>query len=51
MEEIRVAQAVDPQLERNREEILVRKAPGFVIHEDGTIRILRAALHPGTRRN
>ena len=31
--EIRVAQATDPQLERIREEILVGKAPGFVIHE------------------
>ena len=38
IEEIRVAQATDPQLERIREEILVGKAPGFVIREDGTIR-------------
>jgi len=38
IEEIRVAQTTDPQLERIREEILVGKAPGFVIHEDGTIR-------------
>jgi len=38
IEEIRVAQATDPQLERIRKKILVRKAPGFVIHEDGTIR-------------
>jgi len=30
---------MDPQLERIREEILVGKAPWFVIHEDGTIRI------------
>jgi len=37
IEEIRVARATDPQLERIREEILVGKAPGFVIHEDGTI--------------
>ena len=28
---------MDPQLEWTREEILVRKAPGFVIHEDSTI--------------
>ena len=38
IEEIQVAQAMDPQLEQIREEILVGKAPGFVIHEDGTIR-------------
>jgi len=38
IEEIRLAQTTDPQLERIRGEILVRKAPGFVIHEDGTIR-------------
>ena len=37
MEEIRLAQTTDPQLERIREEILVEKAPKFVIHEDGTI--------------
>jgi len=40
IEEIRVAQATNPQLERIREEILVGKALGFVIHEDGTIRFL-----------
>jgi len=34
IEEIRVAQTTDPQPERNREEILVGKAPRFVIHED-----------------
>jgi len=33
IEEIRVAQATDPQLEQIWEEILVGKAPGFVIHE------------------
>ena len=38
IEEIRTAQAIDPQLERKRDEILVGKAPGFVIHENGTIR-------------
>jgi len=38
IEEIQTAQATDPQLERIRDEILVGKAPGFVIHEDGTIR-------------
>jgi len=37
VEEIRTAQATDPQLERIRENILVGKAPGFVIHEDGII--------------
>jgi len=39
IEEIRVAQATDPQLERIREKILVGKAPGFVIHEDDNIRL------------
>jgi len=38
IDEIRVAQATDPQLERIREEILEGKAPGFIIHEKGTIR-------------
>ena len=38
IEEIRAAQAIDPQLERVRGEILVGKALWFVIHEDGTIR-------------
>jgi len=38
IEEISVVQTMDPQLERIREEILVGKAPQFVIHEDGTIR-------------
>jgi len=38
IEEIRVAQDMNPQLEQIREEILVGKAPGFVIHADGTIR-------------
>ena len=38
IKEIHVAQATDPQLERIREEILVGKVPGFVIHEDSTIR-------------
>ena len=38
IEEIRVAQVIDPQLEWIREEILVGKAPRFVIYEDGTIR-------------
>jgi len=37
IEEIPVAQAMDPQLKHIREKILVEKAPGFVIHEDGTI--------------
>ena len=38
IEEIRVAQATDPQLEPIREEILAVKALGFMIHKDGTIR-------------
>jgi len=38
VEEIRVAQTADPQLERIREEVLTGKAPGFVIHEDGALR-------------
>ena len=37
IEEIQVAQVTDPQLERIREEILMRKVPRFVIHEDDTI--------------
>jgi len=38
IEEIRLAPTTEPQLQRIREEILVGKVPGFVIHEDGTIR-------------
>jgi len=38
IEEIRITQATDSQLERIREEILVGKAEGFVTDEDGTIR-------------
>jgi len=38
VEEIRAAQATDPQLERIRYEVLTGKAPGFVAHEDGTLR-------------
>ena len=38
IQEIHIAQAIDPQLERIKEEILVGKALGFGIHEDGTIR-------------
>jgi len=46
IEEIRVAQATDTQLERVREEILVGKALGFVIHKDGTIRFHNWACVP-----
>jgi len=38
IEEIHIAQAIDPRLERIKEEILVGKAPGFMIDKDGTIR-------------
>jgi len=37
-EKIQIAQAMDPQLEQIKEEILVGKVLGFVIHEDGIIR-------------
>ena len=46
IEEIRAAQAVEPQLECIREEIFVGKAPGFIIHEDGTIRFHNWACVP-----
>ena len=46
IEEIRLAQTTDPQLERIRGEILVGKAPGFVIHEDGTIRFHNCVCIP-----
>ena len=36
--DIRVALATNPQLEQIKEEILLGKAPRFVIHKDGTIR-------------
>ena len=37
IEDIRVTQAMNPQLEWIREEILVGKEPRFVIYEDDTI--------------
>jgi len=37
IEKIRVVQAMNPQLEWIREEVLMGKAPRFVIHEEGTI--------------
>ena len=46
IEEIQVAQAMEPQAERIREEILVVNAPGFVIHEDGTIRFRNKVCIP-----
>jgi len=38
IEEICIAQATDPRLERIRKEILVGKALGCVIYEDDTMR-------------
>ena len=38
IKEICVTQATDPQPERIREEMLEGKAPGFMIHENSTIR-------------
>jgi len=38
IEEIRVIQATDQQLERINEEVLSGNAPGFVIHADGSVR-------------
>jgi len=38
IEEIRLLQTTNPQLEPIRGEILTGKAPGFIIHEDSTIR-------------
>jgi len=46
IKEIRVAHAIDPQLNRIREEILMEKAPGFVIHENGTIRFYNQVCVP-----
>jgi len=46
IEEICAAQTMDPQLERIRKEILVEKAMGFVIHEDGTIRFQKQVCVP-----
>jgi len=37
-EEIRVAHEIDPQLMKIKIEVLDRKAPGLVIHDDGTSR-------------
>jgi len=38
IEEICIAQATDPRLERIRKEVLVGKAHRFMIYGDGTIR-------------
>ena len=38
IEEIRVAQGRDPQLDRIRTEVLAGKAHGFVIRKDGKLR-------------
>jgi len=46
IEEIRVAQTTDLQLQQIREEILVGKALGFVIHEDGTVRFHNCVCIP-----
>ena len=38
IEEIRVVQSTDPQLDKIKMEVPVGKAPGLMIHEDGTLR-------------
>ena len=38
IEEIQANQSTNLQLERIRAEVLPGKAPGFIIHEDGTLR-------------
>jgi len=38
IEVIRAAQGTDPQLDKIRTEVLARKAPSFMIYEDGTLR-------------
>ena len=38
IKEIHIEQVTNPQLEHTMKEILARKAPGFVIREDGNIR-------------
>jgi len=35
---IRVAQSTDPQLQRIKEEVLIGKVAGFIIHECSTLR-------------
>ena len=42
----RIAKAIDPQLERIREEIIVGKGLGFVIYENGTIRFCNRVCVP-----
>jgi len=46
IEEICLAQVMDPQVERIREEILMGKAPGFVNHEGSTIRFHKRVCVP-----
>jgi len=38
VQEIRVSQESDPELQRIKQNIEKEKSPGFIIHEDGTLR-------------
>jgi len=38
IEKIRTTQSTNPLLDRTRAEVLARRAPGSVIHEDGPLR-------------
>ena len=46
IEEIRAIQSTDTQLDRIKAEVLVGKAPSFVIHEDGTLRFQNRVCIP-----
>ena len=37
---------MDPQLDKIKMELLARKAPGFMIHEDGTLRFQNRVCVP-----
>jgi len=46
IEEIRVIQSTDLQLDRIKAEVPTGKAPGFVIHEDGALRFQNRVCVP-----
>ena len=46
IKEIRDAKSTDPLLDRIKIEVAIGKTPGFVIHEDGTLRFKNQVCLP-----
>ena len=49
LEEIKASQKEDARLERIRCNVAQEKSPGFVVHEDGTLRFQNRLCVPNTR--